>query len=73
MYCNPTLCKVRVKILRHNQEKEAESEIKELLPETPKRSMDLVQEKGAPSWLTSLAIESSGFPSTKENSMMPSH
>ena len=47
--------------LRRNLVKEAASFIWETVPELLQRAMDLAQEKGASSWLTSLPIEEFGF------------
>ena len=61
MHCGSGLSKKGDKNLRRNQEKEAASSIRETVPEPLKRAMDLAQEKGASSWLTSLPIEEFGF------------
>ena len=49
------------KTSRRTQENEAASAIKDLLQGSLQRAMDLSQEKGASSWLTSLPIEELGF------------
>ena len=55
------LAKKETKNLRRNREKEAASSMRETVPEPLKRAMDLAQEKGASSWLTSLPIKEFGF------------
>ena len=55
------LAKKETKNLRRNQEKEAASSIRQTVPELLKRDMDLAQQRGASSWLTSLPIEEFGF------------
>ena len=50
-----------------------ESELlKQSLPPSLTKAMDLAQEPGASSWLTSLPIDGFGFACTKVHSMMPS-
>ncbi len=46
---------------RREQATEAAQNLKEDLPHTLKRAMELAQEKGASSWLTALPIEEFGF------------
>ena len=47
--------------MRREQEHQASEELRESLPTPLKRHMDLAQEKGASSWLTSMPIEEFGF------------
>ena len=53
--------KIEVQQLRREQTRQASEQLKESLPYSLKRSMDLAQEKGASSWLTCLPIEEFGF------------
>ena len=53
--------KIEVQQLRREQARQASKQLKESLPHSLKRSMDLAQEKGASSWLTCLPIEEFGF------------
>ena len=53
--------KSTTKTSKRNLEKEAASAVRDLLPGPLQRAMDLAQEKGASSWLTSLPIEEFGF------------
>ena len=47
--------------MRREQEHQASEELRESLPAPLKRCMDLAQEKGASSWLTSMPIEEFGL------------
>ena len=47
--------------MRRDQEKDAAAAVRDQLPGSLKRAMDLAKEKGASSWLTSLPIEEFGF------------
>ena len=53
--------KSEVHKLRREQARQNSEQVKESLTQSLKRSMDLAQEKGAPSWLTSLPIKEFGF------------
>lgn len=53
--------KSEIKTSKRNLEKEAASAVRVLLPDSLQRAMDLAQEKGASSWLTSLPIGEFGF------------
>ena len=53
--------KTEVHKLRREQSIQASEQLKESLTPSLKRSMDLAQEKGASSWLTSMPIEEFGF------------
>ena len=53
--------KAETRTSKRNLEKEAASTIRDLLPGSLQRAMDLAQEKGASSWLTSPPIEEFGF------------
>ena len=53
--------KAETKTSRRNLEKEAASAVRDLLPGSQQRAMDLAREKGASSWLTALPIEEFGF------------
>ena len=53
--------KADVKKLKRNNEKDAASAIKNVLPESLQRAMDLAQEKGASSWFTTLPLDEYGY------------
>ena len=53
--------KSEIKTSKRNLEKEATSVVRDLLPGHLQRAMDVDQDKGALSWLTSISIEKFGF------------
>ena len=53
--------KSEVKTSRRNLEKDAAQAVRVMLPDSLQQAMDLAQEKGASSWLTSLPIQEFGF------------
>ena len=62
-YCKPDLREIKAKIRQEKGENldEKAKTIREMLPVTKQRSMDLLNEKGSSSWLTVLPLKEHGF------------
>ena len=62
-YRKPDLCEIKAKIRREKAENHANkaNDVREMLPTTKQRSMDLLNEKGSSSWLTVLPLKEYGF------------
>ena len=62
-YRKPVLDEIKAKLREQkaNQHKKKAKIIRESLPATKQRTMDLINEKGASSWLTVLPLKEHGF------------
>ena len=62
-YCKPDFREIKAKIRQEKGENldEKAKTMREMLPVTKQRSMDLLNEKGSSSWLTVLPLKEHGF------------
>lgn len=62
-YRNPNLCEIKMMIRREKAENHANKAnvVREMLPATKQRTMDLLNEKGSSSWLTVLPLKEHRF------------
>ena len=61
MWANQVAARSKVHKLRRQQSEQQSETLKQILPDSQKRAMELASEKGASTWLTTLPVEEFGF------------